>query len=145
MDSQSSWMNDGADEQDYPFGADASKFTQMKIKRSDFPSDFIFGSGASAYQVEGAWATGGKGFSNWDIFTQRTPGYIDNGSNGCVAIDQYNLWKEDVALLKKVGLSSYRFSISWTRVLPGGRLSAGISRDGIKYYNDLIDLLLSEG
>ncbi|CAI9754727.1 unnamed protein product [Fraxinus pennsylvanica] len=138
-------MTDGADALDYPFGSDASKFTEMKIKRSDFPSDFIFGSGVSAYQVEGAWAAGGKGLSNWDVFTQRAPGYIENGSNGCVAIDQYNLWKEDVALLKKVGFNSYRFSISWTRVLPGGKLSAGINRDGIKYYNDLIDLLVAKG
>ncbi|CAA2941603.1 beta-glucosidase-like [Olea europaea subsp. europaea] len=115
-----------------------------KIKRSDFPSDFIFGSATSAYQVEGAWATGGKSQSIWDVFTMRTPGKIEGGANGCVAIDQYNLWKEDVALLKKVGLDSYRFSIVWTRVLPGGRLSDGINKEGIKYYNDLIDLLLAE-
>ncbi|XP_022873098.1 beta-glucosidase-like isoform X1 [Olea europaea var. sylvestris] len=120
-------------------------YTQAKILRSDFPKDFIFGSATSAYQVEGAWATGGKGQSNWDVFTLRTPGKIEGGTNGCVAIDQYNLWKEDVALLKKLGVDSYRFSIAWTRVLPGGRLSSGISKEGIKYYNDFINLLLVEG
>ncbi|XP_022888214.1 raucaffricine-O-beta-D-glucosidase-like isoform X3 [Olea europaea var. sylvestris] len=115
------------------------------IKRSDFPSDFIFGSATSAYQVEGAWATGGKSQSIWDVFTMKTPGKIQGGANACVAIDQYNRWKEDVALLKKVGLDSYRFSIAWSRVLPGGKLYAGINKEGIKYYNDLINLLLAEG
>ncbi|CAA2969060.1 beta-glucosidase-like [Olea europaea subsp. europaea] len=164
MDSQSSRMICGAND---PAGGHAGEYTQAKIKRSDFPSDFVFGTGTSAYQlmfankmlniimlmhlgwihlnVEGAWATGDKGLSNWDVFTLRTPGKINNGSKGCVAIDEYNLWKEDVALLKKVGFDSYRFSIAWTKILPGGRLSTGINREGIKYYNDLIDLLLVEG
>ncbi|CAI9761182.1 unnamed protein product [Fraxinus pennsylvanica] len=149
MDSQNSLsMNGGGDAQallDHPGGGQMGIHSQNKILRSDFPKDFIFGSATSAYQVEGAWATGGKGQSNWDVFTQRTPGKIEGGTNGCVAIDQYNLWKEDVALLKNLGVDSYRFSIAWTRVLPGGRLSAGISKEGIKYYNDLIDLLIFEG
>ncbi|CAA3020723.1 beta-glucosidase-like [Olea europaea subsp. europaea] len=146
MDSQSSLG--GANAQalsDYSSSGQAGKYSQGKILRSDFPKDFIFGSATSAYQVEGAWATGGKGLSNWDAFTLRTPGKIEGGTNGCVAIDQYNSFKEDVALLKKVGLDSYRFSIAWTRVLPGGRISAGVSKEGIKYYNDLINLLLAEG
>ncbi|KAL2503263.1 Beta-glucosidase 17 [Forsythia ovata] len=131
--------------QGYPGGAQAGRYTQDKIKRSDFPKDFMFGSATSAYQVEGAWNAGGKGMSNWDSFTQRKPGKIADGSNGCVAIDQYNQLKEDVALIKKLGLDSYRFSIAWTRILPGGRLCGGINKEGIKYYNDLIDLLLAAG
>ncbi|KAL2481982.1 Beta-glucosidase 15 [Abeliophyllum distichum] len=149
MDSQSSFMmiggTDGPALLDYPGGGQAGRYAQAKIKRSDFPEDFVWGSATSAFQVEGAWATGGKGPSNWDVFSMRTPGKIDGGTNGCVATDQYNLWKEDVALIKKVGLDSYRFSIAWPRVLPGGRLCAGINKEGIKYYNDLIDFLLAEG
>ncbi|KAL2481968.1 Beta-glucosidase 17 [Abeliophyllum distichum] len=149
MDSQSSLMMIGGSEGrallDYSGGGQAGRYAQAKIKRSDFGDDFVWGSATSAYQVEGAWATDGKGQSNWDVFSMRTPGKIDGGTNGCVAIDQYNLWKEDVALIKKVGLDSYRFSIAWSRLLPGGRLSAGINKEGIKYYSDLIDLLLKEG
>ncbi|KAL2503226.1 Beta-glucosidase 17 [Forsythia ovata] len=149
MDSQSSFLTiggtDGQALLDYPGGGQAGRYTQAKIKRSDFPEDFVWGSATSAYQVEGAWATGGKGLSNWDIFSMRTPVKINGGTNGCVAIDQYHLWKEDVALIKKMGLDSYRFSIAWSRLLPGGRLNAGINKEGIKYYNDLIDLLLAEG
>ncbi|XP_022888210.1 beta-glucosidase-like [Olea europaea var. sylvestris] len=149
MDYQNSLMTIGGANApallDYPGRGQAGRYSQAKIQRSDFPKDFVFGSATSAYQVEGAWATGGKGKSNWDIFTLKTPGKIEGGTNGCVAIDQYNMWKEDVALLKKLGLDSYRFSIAWTRVLPGGRLSAGINKEGIKYYNDLIDSLLAEG
>ncbi|XP_022893284.1 beta-glucosidase-like isoform X2 [Olea europaea var. sylvestris] len=70
---------------------------------------------------------------------------IADGSNGCIALDHYNRFKEDVALIKKVGLDSYRFSISWPRILPGGRLCGGVSKEGIKYYNVLIDALLEEG
>ncbi|KAL2503229.1 Beta-glucosidase 17 [Forsythia ovata] len=149
MDSQSSLMmiggSDGQALLDYSGGGQAGRYAHAKIKRSDFGDDFIWGSATSAYQVEGAWATDGKGPSNWDVFSMRTPGKIDGGTNGCVAIDQYSLWKEDVALIKKVGLDSYRFSIAWSRLLPGGRLSAGINKEGIKYYSDLIDLLLAEG
>ncbi|CAA2961817.1 beta-glucosidase-like [Olea europaea subsp. europaea] len=126
-------------------GGQFARHTQSTIKRSDFPKDFLFGSATSAYQVEGCWAKDGKGMSNWDCFTQRQPDKIADGSNGCVAIDQYNKFKEDVALMKKVGLDSYRFSIAWTRILPGGKLCYGVSKEGIKYYSDLIDALLDEG
>ncbi|KAL2503262.1 Beta-glucosidase 17 [Forsythia ovata] len=149
MDSQSSLMmiggSDGQALLDYSGGGQAGRYARAKIKRSDFGDDFVWGSATSAYQVEGAWATDGKGPSNWDVFSMRTPGKINGGTNGCVAIDQYHLWKEDVALIKKVGLDSYRFSIAWSRLLPGGRLSAGINKEGIKFYSDLIDLLLAEG
>ncbi|CAI9783413.1 unnamed protein product [Fraxinus pennsylvanica] len=123
----------------------AAKSTQNKMKRSDFPDDFTFGAGTSAYQIEGAWNVGGKTKSNWDIFTMTKPGNIADGSNGCVAADQYNQFRDDVALIKKVGLDSYKFSISWSRILPGGKLSTGVSREGVKYYSDFIDALLAEG
>ncbi|PIN04882.1 Beta-glucosidase, lactase phlorizinhydrolase [Handroanthus impetiginosus] len=117
----------------------------MKITRNDFKPDFVFGAATSAYQIEGAFADGGKGLSNWDTFTLGRRDKIADGSNGCVAIDGYNLYKEDVKTIKKVGLDAYRFSIAWSRVLPGGRLGAGINKEGIKYYSDLIDALLAEG
>ncbi|CAA3030019.1 beta-glucosidase-like [Olea europaea subsp. europaea] len=149
MDSQSSHMMiseaDALTLSDHSRVDQAAGNTKAKIKRSDFPKDFVFGSATSAYQVEGAWNTGGKGLSNWDVFTMRTPVKIHGGTNACTAIDQYNKIKEDVTLIKRVGLDSYRFSIAWTRVLPGGRLSAGINQEGIDYYNKIIDFLLAEG
>ncbi|CAI9759032.1 unnamed protein product [Fraxinus pennsylvanica] len=95
--------------------------------------------------VEGAWNVGGKGWNNWDYMTEKFPESIADRSNGKVAIDHYNMFKEDVALMKEVGLDSYRFSISWSRILPGGRICDGISKEGIQFYNDLIDALLDGG
>ncbi|CAA2987528.1 beta-glucosidase-like isoform X1 [Olea europaea subsp. europaea] len=113
--------------------------SQIEVKCSSFPKDFISGAATSAYQIEGAWNVDGKGRSIWDYMTLHEPDSIADGSNGCIALDHYNRFKEDVALMKKVGLDSYRFSISWPRILPGGRLCGGVSKEGIKYYNDLID------
>ncbi|KAL2481860.1 Beta-glucosidase 17 [Abeliophyllum distichum] len=91
---------------DYPFSGDqVSRYNQTKIKRSDFPDDFAFGAASSAYQIEGGWDAGNKGLSVWDVFTQKTPGGIVDGSNGCVAVDHYNKFRGDVALMKKVGLN----------------------------------------
>ncbi|XP_022893296.1 beta-glucosidase 24-like isoform X2 [Olea europaea var. sylvestris] len=119
--------------------------SQTEIKRSDFPKDFIFGGATSAYQVEGAWNVDGKGPSNWDDMTEKHPDSIADRSSGQVAIDHYNKFKDDVALMKEVGLDSYRFSISWSRILPGGRLCDDISEEGIQFYNNLIDELVKEG
>ncbi|KAK4396687.1 Oleuropein beta-glucosidase, partial [Sesamum angolense] len=102
-------------------GSQVARYVGAKLTRHDFPADFIFGSATSAYQVEGAYAQDGRSLSNWDVFALQRPGKIVDGSNGCVAIDNYNRFKEDVVLMKKLGLDSYRFSIAWSRVLPGGR------------------------
>ncbi|PIN13628.1 Raucaffricine beta-glucosidase [Handroanthus impetiginosus] len=115
------------------------------IRRGDFPEGFIFGSGTSAYQVEGAHAADGKGLSIWDDFTLRTPDRINDGSNGVVACDMYYRYKEDIRAMKAMGFDAYRFSIAWTRILPGGRPSAGINRKGIEYYNDVIDTVIAHG
>ncbi|XP_022871416.1 beta-glucosidase-like [Olea europaea var. sylvestris] len=128
-----------------PVNGQVGNYTQSKITRSDFPPGFAFGAATSAYQIEGGWNAGGKGLSNWDVFTQKQPGGISDGSNGCVAIDHYNMFRDDVALMKKMGFNSYRFSIAWTRILPGGRLCTGVSKEGIQFYNDLIDALLAAG
>ncbi|KAK4412687.1 Raucaffricine-O-beta-D-glucosidase [Sesamum alatum] len=115
---------------------------EVKITRNDFPPDFVFGTGTSAYQNEGAAAQGGKGPSIWDTFTLKTPGRVVDGSNGNVAVDMYTKFKEDIKMMKKMGFDAYRFSISWPRILPGGRCSAGINQEGIDYYNDVIDTLI---
>ncbi|KAL0793722.1 hypothetical protein Bca101_065099 [Brassica carinata] len=115
------------------------------LKRSDFPKDFIFGSATSAYQVEGAAHEDGRGPSIWDTFSEKYPEKIKDGSNGSVADDSYHLYKEDVALLHQIGFDAYRFSISWSRILPRGNLKGGINQAGIDYYNNLINELLSRG
>ncbi|GER57074.1 beta-glucosidase [Striga asiatica] len=116
-----------------------------QLTRHDFGKDFIFGAATSSYQVvEGAYDQGRRGMSNWDAWSLLKPAKVKDGGNGCVAIDHYNLFREDVKLMKKMGLDYYRFSISWSRILPGGRLSAGLNREGVNFYNQLIDLLLEE-
>ncbi|CAA2982311.1 beta-glucosidase-like [Olea europaea subsp. europaea] len=143
MDVQSNYVMIGNSQ---PFlDYQTARSTQNKMKRSDFPEDFTFGAGTSSFQIEGAWNVGGKTKSIWDVFSMTKPGNIADGSNGCVAADQYNMFRDDVALIKKVGLDSYKFSISWSRILPGGRLSTGVSREGVRYYSDLIDALLAAG
>jgi beta-glucosidase len=105
-----------------------------------FPEDFIWGCASSAYQVEGAWNEGGKGPSIWDTFTH-TPGKIANGETGDVAVDHYHRYKEDVALMKELGLNAYRFSVSWPRVLPSG--TGKVNPAGLDFYDRLVDELLA--
>ncbi|XP_019172552.1 PREDICTED: beta-glucosidase 46-like [Ipomoea nil] len=110
---------------------------------SPFPPNFFFGTSSSSYQYEGGYLSDGKGLSNWDVFTHQ-PGNILDGSNGDVAADQYDLYKEDADLLASLGVNSHKFSISWSRVLPKGR-HGNINLEGIKYYRNLIDSLLLKG
>lgn len=85
-----------------------------------FPDGFIWGTATSAYQIEGAWNEDGQGPSIWDIFSH-TPGKIQNGDTGDVACDHDHRYREDVALLKRLHLGAYCFSVSWPRVVrPGG-------------------------
>ncbi|KAF3338293.1 beta-glucosidase 12-like protein [Carex littledalei] len=115
------------------------------LNRSSFPQGFIFGTASSAYQYEGGAREGGRGPSIWDTFTHLHPEKIDDHSNGDVADDSYHRYKEDVRLMKEMEMDAYRFSISWTRILPNGRLSGGVNRAGVDYYNNLINELLSKG
>ncbi|XP_042502235.1 beta-glucosidase 13-like [Macadamia integrifolia] len=114
------------------------------FSRSSFPAGFIFGTASSAYQTEGATKEGGKGPSIWDTFTHNYPEKIKDHSNGDVAIDSYHRYKEEVRMMKEMGTDAYRFSISWSRLLPDGKLSGGINKKGIQYYNNLINELLSK-
>lgn len=115
------------------------------LNRSSFPAGFIFGTASSSYQYEGAAKEGGRGPSIWDTYTHRYPGRMTDRSNGDVAIDQYHRYKEDVGIMKEMGLDAYRFSISWSRLLPKGKLNGGVNREGIKYYNNLINELVAKG
>lgn len=108
----------------------------------DFPPGFIFGAGTSSYQVEGAAALDGRGPSIWDTFS-RNPGKVKNGDTGDVADDQYHRYKGDVQLLKRLGMKAYRFSTSWSRILPTG--TGQVNQAGLDYYRRLVDELLTSG
>ncbi|WOK94142.1 beta-glucosidase 12 [Canna indica] len=115
------------------------------LHRSCFPTGFVFGAASSAYQYEGAASEGGRGPSIWDTLTHRHPELIADGSNGDVAVDSYHRYKEDVRIMKEMGMGAYRFSISWSRILPNGSLSGGVNREGVNYYNNLINELIANG
>lgn len=114
----------------------------MKVTLDKFSKDFLWGSASAAYQVEGAWNEDNKGMSIWDEYV-RIPGTTYKGTNGNVAVNHYHKYKEDVKLMKEMGLKAYRFSISWPRVFPEGR--GKINEKGIQFYENLIDELISNG
>ncbi|KAF7833958.1 beta-glucosidase 24-like [Senna tora] len=118
---------------------------ELKIRRSDFPRDFFFGVSTSALQIEGAANEAGKGPSIWDNFLQKYPDRIPDQSTNNPAIEHYKRYKEDVKLIKKLGVDWYRFAIPWTRILPKGSLSGGVNQEGIDHYNDLINELVKYG
>jgi beta-glucosidase len=103
-----------------------------------FPSHFLFGAATAAYQIEGAALEGGRRDSIWDAFS-RVPGAVINADNGDVACDHYHLYRDDVALMKSMGLQTYRFSTSWSRVRPDG---GALNREGVDFYKRLVDELL---
>lgn len=104
-----------------------------------FPEGFIWGTSTASYQIEGSHNADGKGESIWDRFTH-TPGNITNNDTGDVACDHYRLYENDIKLMKELGIKSYRFSISWTRIFPDGK---GIpNQKGIDFYKKLIKLLV---
>ena len=107
-----------------------------------FPQNFLWGTAASAYQIEGAWNEAGKGESIWDRFV-RQPDRVLNGDTGDVACDHYHRMTEDVALMKAVEIPCYSFTISWTRILPEGR--GAVNLKGLDFYNRLVDTLLEAG
>lgn len=108
---------------------------------NNFPPTFIWGSATAAAQVEGAAHEDGKEDSIWDAFA-RVPGAIANGENLDVAVDHYHRYASDVAIMKKLGLDSYRFSTSWARVIPGDREP---NPAGLDFYSRLVDELLEAG
>jgi beta-glucosidase len=109
---------------------------------SGFPKGFRWGTATSAYQIEGAAHEDGRGVCIWDTFA-RLPGKIAEGANADIADDHYHLYKEDVALMKALGVSTYRFSIAWPRVFPEGRGTP--NPKGLEFYDRLVDELLANG
>ncbi|WMV10900.1 hypothetical protein MTR67_004285 [Solanum verrucosum] len=116
----------------------------VPFNKTSFPSDFIFGTSSAAYQYEGAANEDGRGPSIWDTFTHNHPERIADHSNGDIAIDFYHRYKDDIKLMKFEGLNGFRFSISWSRVLPYGKLCRGVNKEGIAFYNNLINELLAK-
>ena len=112
------------------------------ISLTTFPPGFLWGMATAAFQVEGAWKEDGKGESIWDRFAH-TPGNIASGHTGDVANDHYHRYAEDVALMKSIGATAYRFSIAWPRIFPEG--TGQPNPKGLDFYDRLIDTLLEVG
>lgn len=112
------------------------------VSRSDFPKDFVWGASTASYQIEGGHADDGRGLSIWDAFTAE-PGRVKNGDTGNVACNHYHRYAEDVALMKAANFGAYRFSVSWSRVLPEGR--GAPNEAGLDFYDRLTDELLRNG
>lgn len=124
-----------------PGNAAANKVTTIG---ETLPPDFLWGFATASFQIEGSTDVDGRGPSIWDEFS-RIPGHTSDGRDGDVATDSYNRWREDLDLLTAYGVKSYRFSLSWSRIIPlGGRLDP-INPKGIEFYNKIIDGLLERG
>ncbi|XP_054787681.1 beta-glucosidase 46-like [Prosopis cineraria] len=123
--------------------SDDTLFMNQNSESSPFPSNFLFGTASSSYQIEGAFLSDGKGLSNWDVFTHK-PGNIMDGTNGDIAVDDYHRYQEDVDLMEYIGVNSYRFSLSWARILPKGRFGK-VNKEGLDYYDRLINAILRKG
>lgn len=108
----------------------------------EFRNDFVWGAATASYQVEGGAYEDGKGLNIFDSFC-RIPGRILNNDTGDTACDHYHRWKEDIAIMKKIGIRAYRFSLSWARIIPDG--TGAVNPQGIRFYSDLIDELLKNG
>ena len=107
-----------------------------------FPADFVWGVSTSAYQIEGAVRAGGRGESIWDRFA-RTPGNVKDDSSGDVACDHYRRCRDDIELMRELGITAYNFSVAWPRVIPGG--AGQVNPDGLGFYDRLVDMLLEAG
>ncbi|HEY2798920.1 MAG TPA: family 1 glycosylhydrolase, partial [Thermoanaerobaculia bacterium] len=107
-----------------------------------FPEGFLWGAATSAYQVEGSPLADGAGPSIWHRFSH-TPGLVRGGDTGDVACDHYRRWPEDVEWMRRLGLTAYRFSLSWSRILPEG--TGAVNARGLDFYSRLVDALLEAG
>lgn len=114
----------------------------MSSGQAQFPEGFLWGAATAAYQIEGGARDGGRGESIWDRFSH-TPGKVLNGDTGDVACDHYHRWREDIGIMRELGLGAYRFSVAWPRILPNGR---GQRNDqGLDFYDRLVEGLLDAG
>ncbi len=112
------------------------------MSQDRFPEGFLWGAATSAYQIEGSPLADGAGPSIWQRFSH-SPGLVKNGENGDVACDHYRLYEDDVRLMRDLGLNAYRFSVSWSRVLPEGK--GRVNDRGLDFYRRLVDALLANG
>jgi beta-glucosidase len=112
----------------------------MQTANGSFPRDFIWGAATASYQIEGAAHEDGRGESVWDRFSA-TPGKVRNGDTGEIACDFYHRYRDDVALMRELGIGAFRFSIAWPRVLPEGR--GRVNQAGLDFYDRLVDELLA--
>lgn len=113
-----------------------------KTEKDWFPEGFLWGSATASYQIEGGAWVDGRGECIWDRFA-RTPGKVAGGHNGDNACDHYHRWKQDIKLMKDLGMQTYRFSTAWPRVIPTGR--GPINKAGLDFYDRLVDGVLEAG
>ena len=109
------------------------------MREKIFPDNFLWGAATAAPQIEGGWNSDGRTPSIWDLAPK---GKIKNGDTCHDGCDHYHRYKEDVALMKKMGLKSYRFSVSWSRVIPK---EGEINQKGLQFYVDLVNELIENG
>lgn len=119
-----------------------NKVENSFLNKNQFGEDFLWGVSTAAFQIEGAHDSDGKGSSIWDVFTSQK-GKIKNGHHALTACDFYNSYQNDINLIKELNIPNFRFSISWTRIMPTG--IHPVNQAGIDYYNKIIDLLLASG
>jgi beta-glucosidase len=116
--------------------------SEQPIYRSKFGKDFQWGISTAAFQIEGSCSADGKGTSIWDVFTAKK-GTIRDSQHANIACDFYANYKRDIDLVKKLNIPNFRFSISWSRIMPNGELP--INQKGIEFYNNVIDYCLENG
>ncbi len=112
------------------------------MRPTSFPKNFVWGVAMAAPQIEGASFTDGKGASIWDTFA-RQPGKIRNGDHLDIACDHYHRYRDDLALMEKLGVKHYRLSLAWPRILPDGR--GTVNQSALSFYNQLFDTMLDHG
>jgi beta-glucosidase len=123
-------------------GCDGGHETDLKPKSRQFPKDFVWGVATAAFQTEGSQAVDGRGPSVWDLF-EKAPGHVKDKSDATLATDSYRRFQDDVDLIAGAGLSAYRFSISWSRVMASGE--GAVNAAGLDHYSKLVDALLAKG
>jgi beta-glucosidase/6-phospho-beta-glucosidase/beta-galactosidase len=104
-----------------------------------------WGVAGAAYQTEGALTAGGRSISVWDKYVADNPSKIRDNTTADVTCDFYNRYKEDIALMKSLGVKNYRFSISWGRVVPSGRKGGAVNQQGVEFYNNVINEMIRQG
>lgn len=117
-------------------------FVTEKGEIMKFSENFMWGAASAAYQIEGAYLEDGKGLNIWDAYCQEGNKVV-HGENGNTACDHYHRFREDIGMMREMGIRNYRFSINWTRILPDG--TGRINEKGLHFYSDLVDELIANG